>query len=158
MWHDQGRSIIFYENAVSRSMRQHACIFAVPVSHEALDTAPGFFQEAMLAADEEWSEHRKVIDTIKMVKDRGRFAFRTSIAKEAPYFHAWFNINGGLGHIVEDQDKWPKQDLFAREIIGGLLRTDPIIVRKFGKWTSNSASFKYFQHLYSSFDWTKSIE
>lgn len=153
MWDDQGKSVIFYESAVNRSMKQHACIFAVPIPRNLADTAPGFFSEAILSSDDEWSSHRKIIDTRKRAQESGRFAFRTAIAKEAPYFHVWFDINGGIGHIVENTDKWPRHDLFARDVLGGMLQLDPTIIRKRGYW-GNKKHLNYFEQLWTGYDWT----
>ncbi|CAM9019557.1 unnamed protein product [Wickerhamomyces anomalus] len=80
---------------------------------------------------------------------------RYSIAKEAPYFHVWFNLNGGLGHIVEDVGSWPKGDLFAREVIGGVLNVDPYIIRKQGKWTKNDERVHEMSKIWRQFDWTE---
>lgn len=146
--------IIFYENAVRRNDHAHACIFAVPIkSQNAFDTAPAVFREAFETGDEEWSSHKKVINTMNVPNIEPRLSFRRSIAKEAPYFHAWFNINGGYGHIVEDEHRWPKGDLFAREIIGQMLRTDITVIRKRTRWSSNTSFNPKWQNL----DWTKQL-
>jgi hypothetical protein len=71
-----------------------------------------------------------------------------------PYFHVWFDIDGGLGHIVEDSNRWPKGDLFAREVIGGMLDTAPDVVRKHGKWHRNDRRLEGFQKRWKKFDWT----
>lgn len=159
MWSGYNRSVIFYENAVptgGSGDRMHACIYAVPVSAEVLDKAPAVFRESMETSDEEWSVHRKVINTMQVAAaaagtDAARFAFRSSIAKEAPYFHVWFNINGGLGHIVEDREQWPRGDLFAREILGNLLRSDIVVIRKRTRWPTTKPKFVT---KWPEFDWT----
>lgn len=162
LWAAYNRQVLFYENAVptgnSAGDRMHACIYAVPVSASNLEAALPIFREAMETGDEEWSTHRKVINTLKAGAaggDAARFAFRTSIAKEAPYFHVWFNINGGLGHIVEDRAQWPRGDMFAREIIGNLLRTDLMVIRKHTRWSSAAPKFV---SKWPEFDWTKQLE
>lgn len=156
MWADQGKSVIFYESAVNRSMKKHASIVAVPVPRHLGENASGFFSEAILSADDEWSSHRKIIDTRKKAETAGKFAFRSSIAKEAPYFHVWFDINGGIGHIVENTSKWPHGDLFARDVLGGILQLDPAVIRKRPHWGSRKHA-SYFQQLWNPYDWTKQI-
>lgn len=47
-----------------------------------------------------------------------------------PYFHVWFELDGGMGHIVEDSDRWPRGDLFAREVFGGMLDVDIEVVKR----------------------------
>ncbi|KAL2132896.1 hypothetical protein VTI74DRAFT_3174 [Chaetomium olivicolor] len=156
LYHDQGREVLFYENAAAPHRRLHAALVAVPIPYDLGDTAPAFFREAMLSADEEWTQHRKVIDTGKKAREgMGKLAFRRSLAKEMPYFHVWFNLDGGLGHVVEDADRWPKGDLFAREIIGGMLDTEPDVIKRQGRWTRNDERVEGFKKRWRKFDWTR---
>lgn len=156
MYHQQGRDVIFYENAIMPQGRKHASMEAVPLPQGIGDTAPAFFKEAILAADEEWTQHRKLIDTLsKANQGLGKLAFRRSLVKEMPYFHVWFHINGGLGHIVEDANKWPKGDLFAREIIGGMLDLEPHLIRKQGRWINGTdRRVEPFRQQWKNYDWT----
>jgi hypothetical protein len=156
LYHDQGREIIFYENAAAPQRRLHAALVAVPIPYDLGDTAPAFFREAMLSTDEEWSQHKKIIDTGKRAREGlGKLAFRRSIAKEMPYFHVWFTLDGGLGHIVEDSERWPKGDLFAREIIGGMLDCEPDVIKRQGRWTRSDERVDGFKKRWRKFDWTR---
>jgi hypothetical protein len=156
--HDQGREIIFYENAAAPHRRLHAALVAVPIPYDLGDTAPAFFREAMLSADEEWAQHKKIIDTGKRAREGlGKLAFRRSIAKEMPYFHVWFTLDGGMGHIVEDSEKWPRGDLFAREIIGGMLDCEPDIIKRQGRWTKSDGRVEEFKKRWRKFDWTRML-
>ena len=156
LYHDQGREVVFYENAAAPQRRMHAALVVVPIPYEMGDMAPAFFREAMLSADEEWSQHKKIIDTGKRAKEGlGKLAFRRSIAKEMPYFHAWFTLDGGLGHVVEDAGRWPKGDLFAREIIGGMLDAAPDVIKRQGRWSRNDHRVDGFGKRWRKFDWTR---
>ncbi|OAA65156.1 Cwf19-like, C-terminal domain-1 [Niveomyces insectorum RCEF 264] len=156
MYHDQGRDVIFYENAAAPQRRLHAAMVAVPIPYELGETAPAFFKEAMVSADEEWSQHKKIIDTGKRAREGlGKSAFRKSLAKEMPYFHAWFTIDGGVGHIVEDADRWPKGDLFAREIVGGMLDVDASVIKRQGRWVRHDPRLDDFKKRWKKFDWTR---
>ncbi|KAK4151002.1 CwfJ C-terminus 1-domain-containing protein-like protein [Chaetomidium leptoderma] len=157
LYHEQGREVLFYENAAAPHRRPHAALVAVPIPYDLGDTAPAFFREAMLSADEEWAQHKKVIDTGKKAREGGlgKMAFRRSLAKEMPYFHAWFTLDGGLGHVVEDAERWPKGDLFAREIIGGMLDTEPDVIKRQGRWTRNDERVDGFKKRWRKFDWTR---
>ena len=157
LYHDQGREVLFYENAAAPQRRRHAALVAVPIPYDLGDTAPAFFREAMLSADEEWAQHRKVIDTGKKARQEGlgRMAFRRSLAKEMPYFHVWFDLDGGLGHVVEDAERWPKGDLFAREIIGGMLDSEPEVIKRQGRWTRGDERVEGFLKRWRKFDWTR---
>ncbi|KAK0647689.1 Pre-mRNA-splicing factor cwf19 [Lasiodiplodia hormozganensis] len=156
MYHDQGRDVIFYENAASPHRKHHAALNAVPIPYDLGETAPAFFREAILSADEEWTQHTKLIDTAKKSREgMGRTAFRRSIAKEMPYFHVWFELDGGMGHIVEDANRWPKGDLFARETLGGMLDVGPEVIKRQGRWHRNDRRVEGFRKMWKKFDWTR---
>lgn len=156
LYHEQGRDVVFYENAAAPHRHLHAALVAVPIPWDLGETAPAFFREAMLSADEEWSQHKKIIDTGKKAKEgAAKLAFRRSIAKEMPYFHVWFTLDGGLGHIVEDSSRWPRGDLFAREILGGMLDCEPDNIKKQGRWNRNDARTEPFKKKWRKFDWTR---
>ncbi|KAG9651411.1 hypothetical protein KCU64_g8733, partial [Aureobasidium melanogenum] len=157
MYYEREKGVIFYENAAHmHSRRGHAALFAVPVPLHLADNAPAFFKEAILSADEEWSQHKKIIDTLANSQRAGygKQAFRKSLVKEMPYFHVWFNLDGGLGHVIEDERRWPKGDLFAREVIGGMLRKGPEIIKKQGRWIRQDPRVENFRKRWEKFDWT----
>lgn len=157
MYHDQGRDVIFYENAAAPQRKKHAGMQVVPLPYSLGETAPAFFKEAIMTADEEWTQHKKVIDTLSKAKNGlGKLAFRRTLVKEMPYFHVWLEIDGGLGHVVEDLHRWPKGDLFAREIIGGMLDKGPDVVKRQGKWRKGGDSrVDGFRRRWRKFDWTR---
>lgn len=158
LYHEQGREVVFYENAAAPQRHAHAALVAVPIPWDLGDTAPAFFRESMLASDEEWSQHQKIIDTGKKAREGlGKLAFRRSIAKEMPYFHVWFNLDGGLGHIVEDASRWPRGDLFAREILGGMLDCEPDNIKKQGRWSRSDPRAEGFKKRWRKFDWTRML-
>ncbi|KAJ5190839.1 cell cycle control protein [Penicillium cinerascens] len=157
MYHDQGRDVIFYENAAHPQRKRHASMEAVPLPYSLGETSPAFFKEAILSAESEWSQHRKLIDTLAKAKQGlGRSAFRRTLVKEMPYFHVWFELDGGLGHIVEDENRWPKGDLFAREVIGGMLDAAPDVIKRQGRWNRGSdRRVEPFRKRWKKFDWTR---
>lgn len=146
--------VLFYENAAHPRKHRHAALVAVPVPLHLAEDAPAFFREAILASDDEWSQHRKIVDT----RGKGKTGFRRSIAKEAPYFHVWTELDGGLGHVVEDERRWPQGDLFAREVLGGMLRVKAETWRRQGRWERDgetAARVERFRKSWDQFDWTK---
>lgn len=158
LYHEQGREVLFYENAAAPHRRLHAALVAVPIPWDLGDTAPAFFREAVLSTEEEWSQHKKLIDTGKKAREgAGKLAFRRSIAKEMPYFHVWFTIDGGLGHVVDDSSRWPKGDLFAREIIGGMMDCEPDNIKKQGRWSRGDPRAEAFKKRWRKFDWTRAL-
>ena len=156
MYHDQGRSVLFYENAATPHRHRHASMEAVPLPYSLGEIAPQFFKEAILTSDEEWTQHKKIIDTLARSKDGlGKLAFRRTLVKEMPYFHVWFEIDGGLGHVIEDSNRWPKGDLFAREVLGGMLDKGPEVVKKQGRWRRDDPRMEAFRRRWRKFDWTR---
>lgn len=157
MYHDQGQDVVFYENAATPQRKRHAGMEVIPLPYGLGATAPAFFKEAILSSDEEWTQHKKIIDTLAYAKQgQGKLAFRRSLVKEMPYFHVWFEINGGLGHIVEDYNRWPKGDLFAREIIGGMLDKEPDVIKRQGRWNKGGDTrVDGFRKKWKKFDWTR---
>ncbi|KAI9932960.1 hypothetical protein ASPWEDRAFT_22714 [Aspergillus wentii DTO 134E9] len=157
MYHDQGRDVIFYENAAQLQRKKHAAMEVVPLPYSLGETSPAFFKEAILSADSEWSQHRKLIDTLaKSRQGLGRSAFRRMLVKEMPYFHVWFELDGGLGHVVEDEHRWPRGDLFAREVIGGMLDVAPDVIRRQGRWNrGGDRRVDGFKKRWRKFDWTR---
>ena len=157
------RSVIFYENAAHEGRKRHASLEAVPLPMSIAETIPQYFKEAIMSADEEWTQHKKLIDTLKNSERPGfgKQAFRKSMVSELPYFHVWFRIDGGLGHVVEDPRRWPRGDLFAREIIGGILDVAPDKIRKQGRWRRGDPEMQDrvgdFRKLWDKWDWTKAI-
>ncbi len=160
LYHDQGLDLIFYENAAHPHRKRHASMEVVPLPRGAGETAPAFFREALLAAESEWAQHQKIIDTLKKSKEGGlaKLAFRRSLVKELPYFHVWFELDGGMGHVVEDPAVWPKGDLFAREVVGGMVDADPEVVRRQGRWRrgpDTEQRVEGFKRRWRRFDWTR---
>jgi hypothetical protein len=131
----------------------------VPLPYSLGETAPAFFKEAFLSTEEEWSQHKKIIDTLaKSKQGLAKLAFRRSLVKEMPYFHVWFELDGGIGHIVEDQERWPRGDLFAREIVGGMLGLEPDVIKRQGRWQRGGGDDKRvdaFKKVWRKFDWTR---
>ena len=159
-YHAQDKSVIFYENAAFMSSRKgHAALNAIPLPHHLADNAPAYFKEAVLASDEQWSQHKPIIDTLAFSQrpGYGKAAFRKSMVKEMPYFHVFYNLDGGMGHVVEDERRWPKGDLFAREILGGMLDKGPEVIKKQGRWERHDRRVESFRKKWEKFDWTAAL-
>src|SRR5687767_6408773 len=58
-------------------------------------------QKAIMEADEEWSVHKKLIDTT------GRGVHR-AVPPNFPYFSVDFGDEGGYAHVIEDEAQFPK--------------------------------------------------
>lgn len=157
-YHSRDSDVIFYENAAFPTRHPHAALVAVPLPSGSGNTAPAFFKEAFLSTESEWSQHKKIIDTLAASKSgAGRSAFRRTLAKEMPYFHVWFELDGGLGHVVEEPERWPRGDLFAREIVGGMLGLETEVIKKQGRWArgGDRERVESFRKRWRKFDWTR---
>ncbi|CAK1355736.1 Pre-mRNA-splicing factor cwf19 [Cercospora beticola] len=157
-YHAQDKSVIFYENAAfMHSRKGHAALIAVPLPHHLAENAPAYFKEAVLASDEQWSQHKPIIDTLALTQKPGygKAAFRRAMVKEMPYFHVFYTLDGGMGHVIEDERRWPKGDLFAREVLGGMLDKGPEIIKKQGRWERHDRRLDSFRKRWDAFDWTK---
>ena len=158
----QDKGVIFYENAAHMaSGKYHAALNAVPVPHHLAETAPAYFKEAILSADEQWSQHKPIIDTLAYSQKPGygKQAFRKAMPKELPYFHVFLTLDGGMGHVVEDERRWPKGDMFAREIVGGMLDRPLEVVKKQGRWErgGDRKRVEVFRKGWGKWDWTKAL-
>ncbi|KAJ1559099.1 hypothetical protein HK405_012005, partial [Cladochytrium tenue] len=95
----RNHGVLFFEQVVNFRWHRHTVIECVPVPMDKFEDAPAYFREALNAAGEEWSQHRKIIDTAK-------HGFRRSMVKNLPYFHVWFEPKRGFGHVIEDSSSW----------------------------------------------------
>ena len=153
----QDKGVIFYENAAHFPSRKgHASLNAIPLPRHLAETAPAYFKESILAQAEQWSQHRPIIDTLALSQKSGygKQAFRKSMVKEMPYFHVFFTLDGGMGHVIEDERRWPKGDLFARELVGGMLDKALEVVKKQGRWERGDRRVEGFRKRWGKWDWT----
>jgi hypothetical protein len=104
----------------------------------------GFFHKALLECDEEWSSHKRIIDTT----EKGGLC--RSIPKNFPYCYVDFRLDQGFVHIIEDNRKIGMT--FLLELASNLLNLQRHEWR--GRRPSKELVDK-FQKLYAPFDWTK---
>ncbi|KAL2919679.1 Pre-mRNA-splicing factor cwf19 [Polyrhizophydium stewartii] len=158
----QNKGVLFMEQVVNFKWHKHTVIECYPVPMSLFEDAPAYYkacwrdptdrdlQEALSAAEEEWSQHQKVI-----VTDRG---FRRSMVKNLPYFHVWFDPNRGLGHVIEDPEEW--RPWFGREVIASVLDLPPDRWRKPRRAQPHEARqrLEAFRARWAPFDWTKMLD
>ncbi|KAJ1661063.1 Pre-mRNA-splicing factor cwf19 [Dispira simplex] len=182
----QQRTVVFLETVTNVTPRKgrHVVIECIPIPKEFTDEVAVYFKEAILAADDEWTQHRKVIDTsLKQTKlsdlkqQTPSFAkgstsqseslvttggFRKTLTPKVPYFHVWLTLDGGLGHVIENNELFPHY--FGKQIIAGMLDLPPNLYRRPPR-LSSSVAFRRkrvneFRKLTSwgQYDWTSMIE
>ncbi|XP_002131055.2 CWF19-like protein 2 [Ciona intestinalis] len=146
----QDSDCIFMQTCIMLNKSHHFVVECVPLPKELGDVAPIYFKKAIQECETEWSQNKKLIDT------RGK-SVRDKIPAGLPYFAVEFGLDGGFGHVVEDEINFPFY--FGREILGGMLDAEPQLWRKpheeyFNEQTKRTLEFEKW---YKEFDWT-SIE
>lgn len=150
MFHEQGKGVIFMETVLSLRSQRHTVIEAIPIPYGVYEDAPAYFKEAIMASGEEWSQHKKLITTV----ERG---FRNSLVKNLPYFHVWFGLDKGYGHVIEDSKDFPYW--FGKEVIAGMLDIGPELWRKprFYHPAENHQRQQEFLKSWEKWDWTAAL-
>ncbi|KAH8925726.1 hypothetical protein BT69DRAFT_1216194 [Atractiella rhizophila] len=172
MFASQDKGVIFFETVISFKQQRHTFVECIPVPWSLYDDSPAYFKEAIVTSEEEWSQHKKLIDFEK----RG---WRRSMVATLPYFAVWwdYKANKGYGHVIEGVDgpegggdgyedneqrsggaEFPRY--FATEIIGNMLELEPRRWRKPRRIdrSRNPERVKAFQKMYDSFNWTKMLK
>ncbi|KAJ3134678.1 hypothetical protein HK100_003441 [Physocladia obscura] len=148
---ERGHGCVFMEQVVNFKWHKHTVLECIPIPLGKFEDAPAYFKEAINASEEEWSQHKKVIDTSKN-------GFRRSLVKNMPYFHVWFEPNKGIGHVIEDSQEWP--EWFGREVLASMMDLPPDKWRKPKRATSDDCQRRKasFRAAFDKFDWTKVLE
>jgi hypothetical protein len=110
-----------------------------------------YFKKAIQDSDEQWSQHKKVIDT--RVK-----GLRRSVPKGFPYFSVEFGMDGGFAHVVEDETQFPRY--FGQEIIGSILGLTPSTWLKppRERFEEQKKKTVAFTTKWSKWDWSATID
>ncbi|KAJ2604215.1 Pre-mRNA-splicing factor cwf19 [Coemansia sp. RSA 1722] len=185
MFASKNQGVVFLETVMSTtpSKARHCSIECIPLPIQKAADAPAYFKEALLEVDEEWSQHRKIIDTkLKAqaavpkgdnVRDQDsnhaqareiirKGGFRNTMTAKMPYFHVWFDPYGGMGHVIENADRF--KPWFGREVVAGILDLPPSVYRKPRrlKETHNQrldrADDWKKQFGWEKYDWTKMLQ
>jgi hypothetical protein len=80
------------------------------------------------------------------------------MVKNLPFFHVWFDPNGGYGHIIEDSASW--EEWFGKEVLAGMLDLPPDVWRR-PKWADRrdeKRRLESFRAGWEEFDWTKALD
>ncbi|KAI1317155.1 hypothetical protein EDD11_008946 [Mortierella claussenii] len=112
--------------------------------------------EAILNTDEEWSQHRKLIETD--AKDSSNGGFRRRLTSKLPYFHVWFGSpDKGYGHVIENADKF--EEYFVKEVLASICEMDAL------QWSrrnnkkipaaESSRRVDAFKKSWQAWDWTR---
>ncbi|KAF9351252.1 hypothetical protein BGX26_010708 [Mortierella sp. AD094] len=135
----QDKSVIFSETVINLKWHKHT--------------------EAILSADEEWSQHKKLIETD--TKDSSNGGFRRRLTSKLPFFHVWFGSpDKGYGHVIENSDKF--EEYFVKEVLASICEMDSL------QWSrrntkripaaENSRRVEAFKKSWQAWDWTRTLE
>eukprot|EP00041_Stephanoeca_diplocostata_P038737 m.1548000 g.1548000 ORF g.1548000 m.1548000 type:complete len:187 (-) comp25262_c1_seq8:4531-5091(-) len=116
MWTAHKKDVVFMETVHHLRYHPHTVVHAVPLEAEHGELAPMYFKKGIQDSDEQWSQHKKVIDT----RSKG---LRKSVPRGFPYFSVEFGMDGGFAHVIEDEQKFPKY--FGHEILGNIVDVMP---------------------------------
>ncbi|XP_078684513.1 CWF19-like protein 2 [Branchiostoma floridae x Branchiostoma belcheri] len=147
---DEDQDCVFMETAMRLNQFRHTAIECVPLPRELGDMAPIYFKKAIMEADVEWAQNKRLIDL------KGRDV-RKAVPKGLPYFSVDFGMQSGFAHVIEDEQIFPHY--FGREILGGMLDLEPRFFRKPPKESFEDQRKKVlkFAEQWKPFDWTKNI-
>ncbi|XP_035682675.1 CWF19-like protein 2 [Branchiostoma floridae] len=147
---DDDQDCVFMETAMRLNQFRHTAIECVPLPRELGDMAPIYFKKAIMEADVEWAQNKRLIDL------KGRDV-RKAVPKGLPYFSVDFGMQSGFAHVIEDEQIFPHY--FGREILGGMLDLEPRFFRKPPKESFEDQRQKVlkFAEQWKPYDWTKNI-
>lgn len=141
MAHSQNQRLLFTETAIGyKTRRRHAWIecFSIPSAVHA--TSSAYFKQCIVDVGVEWSQHRKIIDSRKN-------GFHRSLVKQLEYFHVWFDLNGGYGHVIEG-DEFPYD--FAHDVVKTMM------AEELDEWDPSIPV--PFIEIYKPYDWTHMLQ
>jgi len=150
MFAEEERAVVFMETVINLRKQRHTVIECIPISYDDYNDSPAYFKDAIQKESEEWSQHRKIIDTSKN-------GFRRSMVKDLPYFHVWFDPNKGIGHVIENEDFpiW-----FGKEVLAGMMDLPANLWRRPKHVSSkhDRSRIEAFKKKWDKFDWTKMLD
>ncbi|KAG0167148.1 hypothetical protein DFQ28_003381 [Apophysomyces sp. BC1034] len=151
MYNDQGCGVVFMETVTNLRSHRHTVIEAIPIPYNVYEDSPAYFKEAIMGVEEEWTQHKKLIET----SSRG---FRNSMVKNLPYFHVWCGLDEGYGHVIENGKEFPYW--FGKEVIAGMLDIGPERWRrpKYHHQSENRTRQLAFLKSWEKWDWTSALD
>ncbi|KAF9106818.1 hypothetical protein BGX29_008380 [Mortierella sp. GBA35] len=153
------KAVIFSETVINLKWQKHTVIECYPIPWQAGQAAPGYFKEAILNSDEEWSQHKKLIETD--AKAAGNGGFRRRLTSKMPFVHVWLGSpDKGYGHVIEDADRF--EDYFVKEVLASVCEMDSSQWQRRNNkripMADNARRVDAFKKTWTAWDWTRTIE
>ncbi|KAF9935199.1 hypothetical protein FBU30_006284 [Linnemannia zychae] len=155
----EDKAMIFSETVINLKWQKHTVIECIPIPWQAGQAAPGYFKEAILSADEEWSQHKKLIET--NAKDPANGGFRRRLTSKMPFFHVWLGSpDKGYGHVIENADRF--EEYFVKEVLASVCEMDSSQWRRRDhkriQQAENPKRVEAFKKSWNAWDWTRTLE
>ncbi|KAF9942046.1 hypothetical protein BGZ65_011686 [Modicella reniformis] len=161
----EDKAMIFSETVIDLKWQKHSVIECIPIPWDAGQAAPGYFKasssdlpRSILNADEEWSQHKKLIETD--AKDPKNGGFRRRLTSKMPFFHVWFGSpDKGYGHVIEDADKFA--EYFVKEVLASVCEMDSLQWSRRNNKRIPAAEaprrVEAFKKSWQAWDWTRTL-
>eukprot|EP01062_Namystynia_karyoxenos_P069257 TRINITY_DN64785_c0_g1_i1.p1 TRINITY_DN64785_c0_g1~~TRINITY_DN64785_c0_g1_i1.p1 ORF type:complete len:558 (+),score=175.05 TRINITY_DN64785_c0_g1_i1:73-1674(+) len=152
MWHEQGSDGVFCELVLDPRSREQMVIECFPVPADRATDAEISFWKALDEAEGEFVQQHK-----RVIKTRGK-PLAQCLARQVPYFHVAFGLEGGFAHVIAEPGRFPRD--FARQVCGGVL--DLGMRGRLSK-QGNAALLGHearraFRERWDPHDWTKALD
>lgn len=107
------------------------------------------FKREIEHCEEEWTQHKKLIDV------PAKKGIRGCVPRNFAYFYVDFALGGGYAHVIENQAAFPKD--FGRQLIAGVEDLTPLD-RGYREKAAFGADLKAFRAKFEKdFDWSKAL-
>lgn len=156
---------VFLETVHDLQRKRHTVIECIPLTEEQWADAEVFIVKGLQEADEEWSQHKKIIRFQSAAASSSSSSkgvgggVRHAIPKNFAYFSIEFGTRGGgIVHQIEDREKFSEN--FGKEILLEGVLGEPAAFLLRGKRagaTEEAKRVRDFQATWKKFDWTQRL-
>jgi hypothetical protein len=155
MFEAQKKGVIFIERVGNLEKKRHWMVQCIPIKRSLMDEAPIYFKKAILEADIEWSQNKKLIES--HMTDN---PVHKCIPQNFPYFSVQFNLGKGFVHPIEDERLFDWK--FGKEVICAILDQPAQLLLRNNRGPEEESKQKLrasaFLKQWQPFDWTAQLD